>query len=207
MIYVLEVNPRASRTVPFVTKATGIQLAKVAARCMVGQSLESAGHHQGSDAALLQREGSRVPVRQVPGRRHHPRPGDEVHRRSDGRGQDLRRSLRQDRSSAPAPSCRARRRGKVFLTVKNSDKPRAVEVARDLAAHGLRARRHQGHRRGHHRRRHRLRDRQQGDRRPSARRRHDQEQRDRAGHQHGGGASQRDRRLARRSAPRRCWRA
>ena len=45
VIYVLEVNPRASRTVPFVSKATGIQLAKVAARCMVGQTLDAAGHH------------------------------------------------------------------------------------------------------------------------------------------------------------------
>jgi carbamoyl-phosphate synthase large subunit len=42
-IFVLEVNPRASRTVPFVSKATGIQLAKVAARCMVGQSLDAQG--------------------------------------------------------------------------------------------------------------------------------------------------------------------
>jgi len=42
-IYVLEVNPRASRTVPFVSKATGVQLAKVAARCMAGQSLASQG--------------------------------------------------------------------------------------------------------------------------------------------------------------------
>jgi carbamoyl-phosphate synthase large subunit len=38
-VYVLEVNPRASRTVPFVSKATGLQLAKIAARCMAGQSL------------------------------------------------------------------------------------------------------------------------------------------------------------------------
>lgn len=43
VIFVLEVNPRASRTVPFVSKATGIQLAKVAARCMAGQSLASQG--------------------------------------------------------------------------------------------------------------------------------------------------------------------
>ena len=39
IIYVLEVNPRASRTVPFVSKATGVPLAKIAARCMVGQTL------------------------------------------------------------------------------------------------------------------------------------------------------------------------
>ncbi len=43
VVYVLEVNPRASRTVPFVSKATGLQLAKIAARCMVGQSLDSQG--------------------------------------------------------------------------------------------------------------------------------------------------------------------
>ncbi len=42
-VYVLEVNPRASRTVPFVSKATGVPLAKVAARCMVGQSLAQQG--------------------------------------------------------------------------------------------------------------------------------------------------------------------
>src|SRR6476469_3301531 len=43
IVYVLEVNPRASRTVPYVSKATGLQLAKIAARCMVGQSLDSQG--------------------------------------------------------------------------------------------------------------------------------------------------------------------
>ena len=42
-IYVIEVNPRASRTVPFVSKAVGVSLAKVAARCMAGQSLDSQG--------------------------------------------------------------------------------------------------------------------------------------------------------------------
>ena len=141
VIYVLEVNPRASRTVPFVSKATGIQLAKVAARCMAGQSLASQGITQRSDAAVFQRQGSGVPVRQVPGRGHHPRPRDEIHRRGDGRGQDLWRSLRQvpagcrhqvaSRSPAGEPA------GKVFLTVKKSDKPRAVEVARQLGGLGF----------------------------------------------------------------------
>ncbi|AHE67835.1 carbamoyl-phosphate synthase, large, subunit [Legionella oakridgensis ATCC 33761 = DSM 21215] len=45
-IYVLEVNPRASRTVPFVSKATGLPLAKIAARCKVGQSLKEQGLSQ-----------------------------------------------------------------------------------------------------------------------------------------------------------------
>jgi len=43
IVYVLEVNPRASRTVPYVSKATGLQLAKIAARCMVGKSLAAQG--------------------------------------------------------------------------------------------------------------------------------------------------------------------
>ena len=60
-VYVLEVNPRASRTVPYVSKATGLPLAKIAAR-------------------LLQRQGSRFPVRQVPRGRYHSRPGNEIHR-------------------------------------------------------------------------------------------------------------------------------
>src|SRR5581483_4977513 len=42
-VYVLEVNPRASRTVPYVSKATGLALAKISARCMVGQSLSAQG--------------------------------------------------------------------------------------------------------------------------------------------------------------------
>jgi hypothetical protein len=79
----------------FVSKATGLQLAKIAARCMVGQTLAQQGITKESRAAVLQRQGSRVPVREIPGRRHHPRPGNEVDRRSDGRRHDLRRSLRE----------------------------------------------------------------------------------------------------------------
>ena len=45
-VYVLEVNPRASRTVPFVSKATGLNLAQAAARVMVGQDAGGAGDHR-----------------------------------------------------------------------------------------------------------------------------------------------------------------
>jgi carbamoyl-phosphate synthase large subunit len=68
-VYVLEVNPRASRTVPFVSKATGRQLAKIAARCMAGQDLEGTGRRQGNHPAVLLGQGSRVPVPQIPRRR------------------------------------------------------------------------------------------------------------------------------------------
>jgi carbamoyl-phosphate synthase large subunit len=60
VIYVLEVNPRASRTVPFVSKATGIPLAKVAARCMAGQTPGRPGHFPRGHTPVFQREGSRV---------------------------------------------------------------------------------------------------------------------------------------------------
>ena len=92
-VYVLEVNPRASRTVPFVSKATGVPLAKIAARCMAGQTLAAQGVTRRDRAAVLLGEGGGVPVHQVPGRRHDPRPGDEVDRRGDGRRR--RRSARR----------------------------------------------------------------------------------------------------------------
>ena len=134
-----------------VSKATGMPLAKIAARCMVGQSLASAGHHQGSDAAVLQREGSGVPVHQVPGRGHHPRPGDEVHRRSDGRGQDLRRGLREVAAGRGHAGCRTA--GKVFLSVQEQRQAARRRGRARAGRAGLRAGRHQGHGGGHRRRR------------------------------------------------------
>ena len=96
VVYVLEVNPRASRTVPYVSKATGRPLAKIAARCMVGQHARAAGRGRGDRAAVLFGEGSGLPVHQVPRRRHDPRAGNEVHRRGDGRRRVVRRGLRQE---------------------------------------------------------------------------------------------------------------
>ena len=102
-VYVLEVNPRASRTVRVQghRPAAGQDRRARHGRPQAGRP----GCHQGSRAALLLGQGSRVPVRQVPGRGHHPGTGNEVDRRSHGRGQQLRRSLRQvaaGRRRAPA---------------------------------------------------------------------------------------------------------
>ncbi len=80
VIYVLEVNPRASRTVPFVSKATGRPAGQGGCALHGRPDPGQPRRHQGSHTALLQREGSRVPVRQVPRCGHHPRPRDEVHR-------------------------------------------------------------------------------------------------------------------------------
>ena len=67
IIYILEVNPRASRTVPFVSKAIGLPLAKIAARVMVGISLAEQGVRLPRVPAVLLRQGIRIPVRQVSG--------------------------------------------------------------------------------------------------------------------------------------------
>ncbi len=96
VIYVLEVNPRASRTGAVRLQGHG-HPAGQGGRALHGRpNAGQPGRDQGSDPAVLQREGGRVPVRQVPWCGHHPRPRDEVHRRSHGRGQDLWRSLREE---------------------------------------------------------------------------------------------------------------
>ena len=78
-IYVLEVNPRASRTVPYLSKATGVPLAKIAARVMIGRTLAQLGLTEDLEVSGYLREDAGVPVRPLPGRRHHPRARDEVH--------------------------------------------------------------------------------------------------------------------------------
>ena len=73
IIYVLEVNPRASRTVPFVSKATGLPLAKIAARVHDRHEAARSGRDRGSRAAVLFGEGSGVSFHEVPRIRPDPR--------------------------------------------------------------------------------------------------------------------------------------
>ena len=94
-VYVLEVNPRASRTVPYLSKATGIPLAKIAARVMAGRTLADLGLVERPGRRRRVREEPGVPVRALPGRRHDPRARDEVHGRGDGRRRRLRRGVRE----------------------------------------------------------------------------------------------------------------
>ncbi|MEX1166478.1 MAG: carbamoyl-phosphate synthase large subunit, partial [Hydrogenophaga sp.] len=142
VIFVLEVNPRASRTVPFVSKATGIQLAKVAARCMAGQTLDSQGIGDEVTPPYFSVKEAVFPFVKFPGVDTILGPemkstgevmgvgktfGEAFVKSQLGAGTHLPRSKKADGS----PS------GKVFLTVKNSDKPRAVVVARHLVAMGF----------------------------------------------------------------------
>ncbi len=100
-VYVLEVNPRASRTVPFVAKTIGRPIAKIAARIMAGETLEDAFAHYGADARPAQSrphrgQGSRVPLRPLPRRRHIARPGNALDRRGHGPRPRFCAGLRQE---------------------------------------------------------------------------------------------------------------
>ncbi len=72
-IFILEVNPRASRTVPFVSKAIGVPLAKLAAKVMAGRKLAELGFTSGGRAGARLRQGGGLPLHQVPRRRHPAR--------------------------------------------------------------------------------------------------------------------------------------
>jgi carbamoyl-phosphate synthase large subunit len=138
VIYVLEVNPRASRTVPFVSKATGIQLAKVAARCMVGQSLASQGIKAEVTPPYFSVKEAVFPFVKFPGVDTILGPEMKSTGEVMGVGKTFGEAFIKSQLGAgtklPKPGDAVR---KVFLTVKNSDKPRAVEIARQLAQQGF----------------------------------------------------------------------
>ncbi len=131
VIYVLEVNPRASRTVPFVSKATGIQLAKVAARCMVGQSLASQGIRDEVTPPYFSVKEAVFPFVKFPGVDTILGPEMKSTGEVMGVGKTFGEAFVKSQLGA---GTKLPTSGKVFLTVKNNDKPRAVEVARALAA-------------------------------------------------------------------------
>lgn len=131
VIYVLEVNPRASRTVPFVSKATGIQLAKVAARCMVGQSLASQGITEEITPPYFSVKEAVFPFVKFPGVDTILGPEMKSTGEVMGVGKTFGEAFVKSQLGA---GTKLPTSGKVFLTVKNNDKARAVGVARALAA-------------------------------------------------------------------------
>jgi len=138
VIYVLEVNPRASRTVPYVSKATGIPLAKVAARCMAGQSLASQGVTQEVTPPYFSVKEAVFPFVKFPGVDTILGPEMKSTGEVMGVGKTFGEAFVKSQLGAgtklPRPTDAVR---KVFLTVKNNDKPRAVAVARQLVALGF----------------------------------------------------------------------
>jgi carbamoyl-phosphate synthase large subunit len=134
VIFVLEVNPRASRTVPFVSKATGLQLAKIAARCMVGQSLDSQGITAEVTPPYFSVKEAVFPFVKFPGVDTILGPEMKSTGEVMGVGKTFGEAFVKSQLGA---GTRLPRKGKVFLSVKNSDKPRAIEVARQLSSMGF----------------------------------------------------------------------
>jgi carbamoyl-phosphate synthase large subunit len=134
VIYVLEVNPRASRTVPFVSKATGVQLAKVAARCMVGQSLAAQGIRHEVTPPYFSVKEAVFPFVKFPGVDTILGPEMKSTGEVMGVGKTFGEAFVKSQLGAGAKIARS---GKVFISVKQSDKPRAVEIARKLHDQGF----------------------------------------------------------------------
>ena len=134
VIYVLEVNPRASRTVPFVSKATGIQLAKVAARCMVGQTLAQQGVTSEVSPPYFSVKEAVFPFVKFPGVDTILGPEMKSTGEVMGVGKTFGEAFVKSQIGA---GTRWPRSGRAFISVKQTDKARAVEVARHLAAMGF----------------------------------------------------------------------
>jgi len=138
VVYVLEVNPRASRTVPFVSKATGQPLAKIAARCMAGRTLAEQRAPNGKALAevvppYFSVKEAVFPFNKFPG--VDPILGPEM--RSTGEVMGVGRSFGEAMlKSQLGAGSRLPDKGTVVITVKDADKPRAVAVARELRALG-----------------------------------------------------------------------
>ena len=134
IIYVLEVNPRASRTVPFVSKATCIQLAKVAARCMAGQTLASQGITKEVTPPYFSVKEAVFPFVKFPGVDTILGPEMKSTGEVMGVGKTFGEAFVKSQMGA---GTKLPTSGKVFLTVKNSDKARAVDIARQLVDLGF----------------------------------------------------------------------
>jgi carbamoyl-phosphate synthase large subunit len=133
-VYVLEVNPRASRTVPFVSKAIGVPLAKLAAKVMTGKSLRELGltkevvpkHFSVKEAVFpfLRYEGLDISL------------GPEMKSTGEVMGMDVDLGLAYAKSQMAAPPPLPKK-GKVFISVKDADKEAVIPVAREFVKLGF----------------------------------------------------------------------
>jgi carbamoyl-phosphate synthase large subunit len=133
-LYILEVNPRASRTAPFVSKAKGTPWARIAARVMMGASLEELGVQEAHDTGFYAVKESVFPFAKFPG--VDVVLGPEM--RSTGEVMGADRSLPVAFAKAQmAAGVHLPTQGRVFLSVRESDRAHAVEIARSLVAMGF----------------------------------------------------------------------
>jgi len=129
VVYVLEVNPRASRTVPFVSKACSLQLAKIAARCMAGRSLADQGVTGEIVPPYYSVKEAVFPFNKFPG--VDTILGPEM--KSTGEVMGVGRTFAEAFvKSQIAAGVKLPKGGTAFISVKQTDRPAAVDVARQL---------------------------------------------------------------------------
>jgi len=128
-VFVLEVNPRASRTVPFVSKATGLPLAKIAARCMAGISLDEQGIGAEVVPPYFSVKEAVFPFVKFPGVDTLLGPEMKSTGEVMGVGHSFGEAFVKSQLGA---GVRLPKEGTVFISVKQGDKPRAVQIAREL---------------------------------------------------------------------------
>jgi len=134
VVYLLEVNPRASRTVPFVSKATGVPLAKIAARVMVGMTLEEQGFTEQRKPGYFSVKESVFPFRKFSGA--DPILGPEM--KSTGEVMGVGRSFGEAYAKAQlASGVVLPRRGTALLSVREGDKSGAAALAKTLVSRGF----------------------------------------------------------------------
>ncbi len=133
-VYVLEVNPRASRTVPFVSKASGLPLAKIAARCMVGRSLAEQGVTREVVPTSYAVKEAVFPFIKFPG--VDPILGPEMKSTGEvmGIGPVFGEAYAKSQLAAGVELPRS---GRVFISVRDADKPAVAAIARDLVRKGF----------------------------------------------------------------------
>jgi carbamoyl-phosphate synthase large subunit len=129
VVYVLEVNPRASRTVPYVSKATGLQLAKIAARNMVGQTLDQQGIFNEITPPYFSVKEAVFPFVKFPGVDTILGPEMKSTGEVMGVGYTFGEAFVKSQMGA---SVKLPTSGTVFISVKQQDKAKAVGVAKDL---------------------------------------------------------------------------
>jgi len=133
-IYILEVNPRASRTVPYISKSIGVPLAKVAARTMAGRSLDEQGVNKEIVPSYYSVKEAVFPFIKFQG--VDPILGPEM--KSTGEVMGVGRSFGEAfAKSQLAASVVLPTGGKAFISVREADKVSAVQIAKDLAALGF----------------------------------------------------------------------
>ncbi len=132
-IYMIEVNPRAARTVPFVSKATGIPLAKIAARVMAGQSLKEQKFTEEVIPPFYSVKEVVLPFNKFPG--VDPLLGPEM--RSTGEVMGVGDTFAEAYAKAQLGATAAvPKSGRALISVRNSDKARVVDLASNLIALG-----------------------------------------------------------------------